>query len=415
YSPGQSCDERMAEFLGRCHYVRGDYGSRDSFLDLYQAMRQREGGAAANRYFYLAIPPSVFLDVARALGDAGLVSCGATEPWSRIVIEKPFGRDRSSYDELARSLSQVFAEDQTYRIDHYLGKEVIQNLLVLRFANIVFEPLWNRDFIQSIHIQWKENLDLEGRGGYFDNYGIIRDVVQNHLLQILALVAMEPPARFDPDCLAAEKTRVLRKIPPLSPQELVVGQYQAGQRNGVRVAAYRDDPQVPDDSLTPTFATARLRIEVPRWQDVPVTISAGKGLDSRSTEIRVRFREVPTNMFCAIGQCPAANELVVRVQPDEGIHLSFTTKVPGMGLVLRPEKLDLRYQQAFTELIPDAYESLLLDVIRGDRSLFIRNQELEAAWDIFTPVLRDLERLGVVPEPYAFGSSGPDAARQFMP
>jgi len=332
-----------------------------------------------------------------------------------VVIEKPFGRDRASSDELTHALSQVFQEDQIYRIDHYLGKEVIQNLLVLRFANIVFEPLWNRDFLQSIHIVWKENIGLEGRGGYFDQYGIIRDVMQNHLLQILALVAMEPPARLDPASIAAEKVRVLQNVPSLRMDDLVIGQYCGAERNGQKFPAYVDDPSVPDDSTTPTFAAARLSVKVPRWDGVPFFISAGKGLDARMTEIRIRFRELPRSMFCDMDRCPEANELVIRVQPDEAIRFALTNKVPGMDMVLKTGSLDLQYQQAFSELIPDAYENLLLDVVRGDRSLFIQKHELEAAWDIFTPVLHEMEERGVVPEPYEFGADGQHAASRLIP
>jgi glucose-6-phosphate 1-dehydrogenase len=405
----------MDEFLARCHYVQGAYGSRDSFLDLYQIMRAAEGNLDANRFYYLAIPPSVFLDVARAIGDAGLVSCGSSEPWSRVVIEKPFGHDRTSSDELTRALAQVFTEDQTYRIDHYLGKEVIQNLLVLRFANLVFEPLWSREFVHSVRIVWKENLGLEGRGGYFDEYGIIRDVMQNHLLQILALVAMEPPSRLDSSRIAAEKVRVLRQVSPLRIEDLVVGQYRGGDLDGRRFPAYVDDPGVPDDSTTPTFAAARLAITGPRWDGVPFLVSAGKGLDARKTEIRIRFRDVPLKMFCDADRCPAANELIIRVQPDEAIELSFTNKVPGMGMVLRSSSLDLQYKETFSEMIPDAYENLLLDIMRGDRGLFIQKRELEAAWDIFTPVLQQMEEHRVVPESYRFGTEGPEAARKLMP
>lgn len=415
YSPGESCAQRMDEFLARCRYAQGAYGSRDSFLGLYQVMRSAEGDRPANRFYYLAIPPSVFLDVARAIGDAGLVSCGTNDPWSRVVIEKPFGHDRTSSDELTHALSQVFVEDQTYRIDHYLGKEVIQNLLVLRFANAVFEPLWNREFIQSVHIVWKENIGLEGRGGYFDQYGIIRDVMQNHLLQILALVAMEPPARLDPAHIAAEKVRVLRQVPPLGMDDLVIGQYRGCERDGHKYPAYIDDPGVSNDSTTPTFAAARLNINDARWEGVPFFISAGKGLNARTTEIRIRFRDVPHKMFCDMDRCPEANDLVIRVQPDEAIQLALTNKVPGMGMVLKARNLDLQYKEAFSELIPDAYESLLLDVMRGDRSLFIQKHELEAAWDIFTPVLREMEEDSVVPEPYDFGGDGPKAAEALMP
>jgi len=411
YAPGDSCAQRMEEFLARCHYMSGKYGSSDSFLDLFTMMRRHEGGRSPNRFYYLAVPPSVFLDVTRAIGDAGLVSCTEDEPWSHVVVEKPFGRDRQSFDVLTEAMSKVFTESQIFRIDHYLGKEVIQNVIVLRFANLVFEPVWNRDFIRGVEIVWKEDLALEGRGGYFDQYGIIRDVMQNHLLQILALVAMEPPGRLDAAHIASEKVKVLRSVPPLKIEDLLIGQYGESVKGGTRLPAYVEDETVPDDSITPTFAAARLTINNPRWQGVPFLITAGKGLDARMTEIRIRFRDVPRSMFCGPDGCPDANELVIRVQPDEAIYLSIVNKVPGMGMKLRSRNLDLQYKAAFAEQIPDAYESLLLDVMRGDKSLFIRSDELRAAWDVFTPVLHEIERRRLVPEPYPFGSRGPAAER----
>ncbi len=414
YTPGESCAQRMEEFLSKCCYMSGTYASRDSFLDLFQLMREAESAAGTNRFYYLAIPPSVFLDVAHAVGDAGLVGCGTDDPWSRVVIEKPFGRDRASSDQLTHSLARVFSEEQTYRIDHYLGKEVIQNLLVLRFANVVFEPMWNYRFIRKIEIVWKEDIGLDGRGGYFDRYGIVRDVMQNHLMQILALVAMEPPSRLESARIAAEKVKVLRCVAPLQAHELVLGQYRGAVRGGRRIPGYLEDPGVPDNSTTPTFATARLRVDTPRWQGVPFAITAGKGVDAQMTEIRIHFRDVPGNMFSHRVGRPDANQLVIRVQPDEAIYLSLANKVPGMGLKLTTRNLDLQYKEAFSELIPDAYESLLLDVIEGDRSLFIRRDELEAAWDVFTPVLREIESLRTAPQAYDFGSPGP-AATEALP
>jgi len=408
YTPGESCADRMNEFLARCHYVSGQYGSRDSFLDLYELMRELEGGGATERMYYLAIPPSVFLEVAHAIGGAGLVSCTTDKPWSRVVIEKPFGRDRQSSDLLTLEMSRVFTESQTYRIDHYLGKEVIQNLMVLRFANLVFEPVWNNRFVESVQISWKEELGVEGRGGYFDRYGIIRDVVQNHMLQILALVAMEPPERLDPVHIAEEKVKVLKDIPPVGIDDVVLGQYTGGAREGRRLPGYTDDESVPASSITPTFAASRLQINNDRWEGVPFVIAAGKALDDRMNEIRVRFRGVPGSMFCEPTGCPQANEMVIRVQPDEAILLRVVNKVPGMGMAIESRDLDLQYKTAFDEIIPDAYESLLMDVLEGDKSLFIRSDELGAAWDIFTPVLHEIDERRREPEPYEFGSSGPD-------
>jgi glucose-6-phosphate 1-dehydrogenase len=410
YAPGESCADRMAEFLARCSYVTGQYGSRDSFLDLYQVMHNIERDVPANRIFYMAIPPSIFLDVAQALGGAGLVQCGISDPWSRVVIEKPFGRDRESSDELVKEMGKVFREAQTFRIDHYLGKEVIQNLMVLRFANLVFEPIWSRKYIRSVQISWKEDLSVEGRGGYFDGFGIVRDVMQNHLIQILSLVAMEPCTKMDAGHICNQKVKVVRSVPALTLEDLVVGQYTAADWKGRSYGGYLDDPMVPDSSSTPTFGAAVLKIDNDRWRDVPFLIRAGKGLESRSTEIRIQFRHVNKSMYAALGDNHAPNELVIRVQPDESIMLTVATKVPGMGMKLKTTQLDLRYQEAFDEIIPDAYESLIMDVIRGDKSLFIRKDELAAAWNIFTPALHQMETDGVKPEPYAFGSHGPTAA-----
>jgi glucose-6-phosphate 1-dehydrogenase len=410
YTPAESCADRMAEFLGRCRYVPGDYASPNAFLDIYQRLREAEGGRPANRLFYLAIPPSVFVDVARSIGAAGLVSCGTESPWSRVVIEKPFGRDRASSDLLTRELAQVFTEAQTFRIDHYLGKELIQNLMVLRFANLVFEPTWTRDCIRSVLISWKEDIGVEGRGAYFDAYGIIRDVVQNHLLQILTMIAMEPPAGLDAQSVRDEKARVLKSIPPIGLEDLVIGQYTGSGGGATGRPGYREEAAVRPDSLTPTFAAMALAVRNPRWEGVPFLIRAGKGLDVRQTEIRLRFREAPGNLFRGAGGCPPPNELVIRVQPDEAIYLRVASKVPGLTLRIEPRNLDLRYKAAFTEEIPDAYESLLLDVLRGEKSLFLRSDELATAWDVFTPALHELDRQRLTPAPYARGSRGPATA-----
>lgn len=411
YVPGESCAERMDEFLSRCFYVRGQYDSRDAFLDLYSEMRLVEEDSWANRIFYMAIPPSLFLDVSRALGDAGLVSCGDRPGWSRVVIEKPFGRDRESSDTLAESMAQVFTEEQTFRIDHYLHKEVVQDLLVLRFANPIFDPIWNRTHIHSVTVSWKEDMGVGDRGGYFDAYGILRDVMQNHLLQIVALVAMEQPASLNPNDIRDAKVKVLSSIAPVRLCDVVLGQYQGAVLGGVSYPSYVDEKGIPAGSLTPTYAAVVLHLENARWRGVPFLLQAGKGLDARMTEIRIRFREAAGNIFCETGSCPARNELIVRVQPDESIALRITNKLPGLTMALGETKLDLRYASAFGATIPDAYESLLLDVLQGDKSLFIRADELAAAWDVFTPLLHELEKTTSRPEPYGFGSTGPQAAK----
>jgi len=411
YTPGETCGPRMEAFLSACHYVRGAYDSADAFLDLYTCMREEEQGRPANRLFYLAVPPSVFLDVARSIGNAGLVSCGQDGPWSRVVVEKPFGRDRASSDELTRELAQIFTETQTFRIDHYLGKEVIQNLLVLRFANLIFEPLWCNRFVRNVDIEWMEDHDTRGREGYFDQYGIVRDVLQNHLLQILALMAMDPPARLSGTGIRDAKVKLLRQVRQVRLEDMAIGQFTAGTHRGRDVPGYTDDPAVPDASRTPTYAAAVLHVDNERWRGVPFLLTAGKGLHSRRTEIRVHFREVPDNRFCDASGCPEPNALIIRVQPDEGVYFRVTTKVPGLGMKLDTQKLDMQYEAAFEALIPEAYESLLLDVLQGEKGLFIRSDELEAAWDIFTPVLHEIEEQNLAPETYPFGSEGPAAAK----
>ena len=414
YVPGESCADRMDEFLARCSYVSGQYASSDSFLNLFQAMQTVESTPDTNRCFYLAIPPSIFVDVARAIGNAGLVACGTAEPWSRVVIEKPFGRDRESSDVLTSELAKVFTEEQTYRIDHYLGKEAIQNLMVLRFANLVFDPIWNRDYIDRVCINWKEDIGVEGRGGYFDQYGIIRDVVQNHLLQILALVAMDRPASIAARHVRDEKIKILTSIGPLTTDHILIGQYGPGECEGKAHIGYAEDESVPSDSLTPTYAAAVLRVDNDRWRNVPFIVRAGKALDSRLNEVRVHFKETPDNIFADSPGENLPNEFVVRIQPDEALYLGVTNKEPGLTPTLAHEELNLRYKAAFDTLIPDAYECLLLDVIDGDKSLFIRADELAAAWDIFTPVLHQLESKRIAPEIYAFGSKEPTGVTDFL-
>ena len=411
YVPGERCDQLMAEFLQRCTYLSGQYDNPESFKQLYAKLKTLDETGKENRIFYMSIPPFLFLDVAHALSDAGLVHRGDTEGWSRVVIEKPFGSDRDSSDELTNSMGKVFTEEQTFRIDHYLGKEVIQNLMVLRFANLIFDPLWNRTHIENVHISWMENLGLEGRAGYFESYGIIRDVMQNHLLQMVALVAMEQPLSLHSQHVRDEKVKALRAISSLRLNDLVIGQYSAGAYKGRQHFGYLQEKGVRPDSITPTYACAVLHIKNRRWDGIPFMIQAGKGLHDSKTEIRIQFRDVPGNIFSTASNALSNNELVIRVQPDAGMSLRIVNKTPGLGISLVESNLDLRYEAAFNVVIPDAYESLLLDVLEGDKSLFIRSDELEAAWDVFTPVLHQLEKECIKPEQYEFGSAGPLAAK----
>ncbi len=403
------CQEKMAAFLKCCHYVCGQYDRAESF----ERLRDKTialGNADANTVFYMAIPPSVFVAAAQSIRQSHLCRTGTNDavakPWTRVVIEKPFGRDSASSAELTSCLGTLFAEDQTYRIDHYLGKEVIQNLMILRFANLIFEPIWHREYIESISIAWTEKIGCEGRAGYFDNAGIIRDVVQNHLLQILALVTMERPASLAPAHISDEKVNVLRSITPITLDTLRIGQYTAAT-NGTPLG-YLDDPEVPENSITPTYAQSILHIDNDRWGGVPFTLTAGKAVDTNMTEIRVSLKPITNSIFSAY---PGAepNHLVIRVQPNEAIELHVTNKVPGLDYKLGTARLNLHYASEFQAVVPDAYERLLLDVLRGDRSLFIRADELVASWDIVTPALHELEEKRIRPLNYAYGSGGPIA------
>lgn len=392
YEPEPSeCDIKVGHFLKRCHYHAGQYTSADDFRALGRRLESLNG-PRANLLLYMAIPPDVFLDTARSIRKAGLAD-EHEDIWSRVVIEKPFGRDSLSSRELVDALGEIFTESQTYRIDHYLGKEVIQNLLILRFGNRILEPIWNRDHIESVSISFSEDIGAEGRAGYFDHFGIIRDVVQNHLLQTLALVAMEQPIALSPVEIAHEKDRVLRATRPMSADETVTGQY----------AGYRDDPDVPGDSITETYVRTTLHVDTPRWYDVPFEVVAGKALDTRKTEILVRFRELPYPLFGGM----EANILRIRVQPNEAIELQLNNKVPGMQLESAPVSLNMLYHQQFEAELPEAYERLLLDVLKGDRSLFIQRHELAAAWNIVTPFLQEIEERRIQPREYPYGSRGP--------
>lgn len=410
YAPGESCSDRTAEFLQRCYYSQGQYASADSFLDLYQLMQAIEGNGSVNRIFYMAIPSSVFKEVAIALGDSGLIACDDSKGWSRVVVEKPFGRDRESSDRLVEELQLDFTEEVTFRIDHYLGKEIVQNLMVLRFANLIFEPLWNKTYIESVRIKWAETIGVGQRGGYFDGFGIIRDVMQNHLLQILALLAMERPVNYHSTSVRDAKVALLKAVSPVTLDRLVLGQYGVSDSGG-GPPAYRAAPTVPPDSVTPTYAAALLHINNPRWEGVPFLIEAGKALNQKINEVHIRFRGIPAGLFGDTGVVMHPNELIIRIQPDESIVLKIMNKQPGLQLELAPTELNLRYQTTFSSLIPDAYECLILDVIEGDRRLFIRADELAAAWDIFTPVLHQTEAQRVAPEIYPFGSTGPMAGK----
>ncbi len=372
----------------------------------YTALRERiaalegEFGAMTVRVFYVALPPETFPAAITGLGEAGLAEPKAS---TRLVIEKPFGHDLPSSRALSEAVHCFFAEDQVYRIDHYLGKETVQNMMVFRFANAMFENLWNRNHIESVQITVSEDLGVEGRAEYYERAGALRDMVQSHLTQLLALVAMEVPGSMDASAIRAEKIKALRAIAPLSPSDAVLGQYYAGTIEGKDVIGYREEPGVAGNSRTETFAAIRLHIENWRWQGVPFFLRTGKRLGKRVTEIEVKFRRAPVWMFRSMHQDALhRNTLLLTLQPNEGFSLYFDVKAPGEPFRVQRLPLHFDYAEAFAS-IPEAYQTLLLDVLRGDQTLFVHAEEVEVAWTLFTPLLDGA--VGVLP--YPAGSEGP--------
>ncbi len=394
---------------GRLHYQSIGAGDADAYARLARRIEEieREHGLPGNRILYLALPPQVFGDAIEGLGGAGLDSGPG---WTRVVIEKPFGRDLASAEELNRVVHGTFDESQVYRIDHYLGKETVQNLLVFRFANTVFESLWNRQEIDCVQITVAEDLGVEERAGYYERAGALRDMVQNHLTQLLTLVAMEAPARYQADAIRDEKVKVLHAARPILPESVVFGQYDEGTIDGETVRAYRDEDRVADGSRTETFVALEVEVETWRWTGVPFYLRTGKRLPKKRTEIDVVFKRPPVSFFQSLDSCdPHTNVLRIVLQPDEGFSLLFEVKTPGDPVRLDSYALDFSYADAF-EPLPDAYRTLLLDVMEGDQTLFVRADEVEASWRLYTPLLERDEPV----ESYPAGSWGPDGAEKLL-
>ncbi len=384
------------------HYQSLGSGQPDDYRALAVRLESLEHSQElpAHRVLYLALPPQAFPGTITGLGQAGL---GRSAGWTRLVIEKPFGRDLATARELNRLVHQHFDESQVYRIDHYLGKETVQNLLVFRFSNPIFETMWNRDRVESVQITVGEHAGIEGRAGYYEQAGALRDMIQNHLTQLLTLVAMEVPSAFEADAIRNEKVKVLRAMTPIVPDRLAWGQYVAGLIDGQAVPGYRQEPGVSPDSETETFAALRLEISNWRWHGVPFYLRAGKRLARRLTQIVVTFRRPPVSIFRTFGiDSIHRNVLAITIQPDEGFELGFEVKAPGQGIALQTQRLQFRYAEAFSPL-REAYETLLMDVLNGDQTLFVRSDEVEAAWSLYTPVLEHPPQV----EFYAAGTWGP--------
>jgi glucose-6-phosphate 1-dehydrogenase len=422
-------DEVVWEWLRpRLHFVSGDLSRDDAYVALKHRLEQVESSRDVerrNRMFYLAVPPSVFTTIVKHLSSSGLaprVGNDQIRPWVRVVIEKPFGRSLETAMDLNGLVLSLFAEHQVYRIDHYLGKETVQNVLVLRFANSIFEPLWNRQWIHHVQITAAETVGVERRGKYYEEAGVVRDMFQNHLLQLLALTAMEAPSQMSAGCVRDEKVKVLRSIRWLSsrsmPENAVRAQYGVGEVRGKILPAYRDEPDVAKDSVTPTYAAVRLFVDNWRWNGVPFYLRSGKRLGKRTSEIAVQFRTPPHLMFGGKAeQALTPNTLVMRVQPNEGVSLSFEAKVPGAAAALTSEievasvDMDFAYADAFGESAAPAYETLLLDVMIGEATLFTRSDEVEAAWRVVDPLIKYWEANPPKSlETYPAGSNGPSAA-----
>ncbi|KAF8070929.1 G6PD5 [Scenedesmus sp. PABB004] len=407
----------VERFLALCVYIQGDYAVGAPGYDRLAAAVgewEHQPKAPAGRLFYLALPPYVYPQVCGALAAAcaDLGPAAAAGSWVRVIVEKPFGNDLDSSEALCEQLGALFPESQLYRIDHYLGKELSQNLLVMRWANPIFGAWWNRQYVNNVQISFKEDFGTQGRGGYFDSYGIIRDVIQNHLTQLLALIAMECPVSNHPDDIRDEKAKVLRCIPPVGVSDVVLGQYTAG--NGQ--PGYLEDPTVPPGSKAPTYAACRLFINNERWAGVPFVLRAGKALSERSVVVRIQLHENPVPLFGPHAcHTHMRNEFVMRLQPGEAIYAKMVVKKPGLDMDTEMSELDLSYTERYADVnIPDAYERLILDCIRGDQQHFVRRDELRAAWSVFTPLLHAIDAGEVEPEPYAYGSRGPPSQDAFL-
>jgi glucose-6-phosphate 1-dehydrogenase len=407
------------DFSSNLYYSAGEYGDADSYQKLAKRLAEidAEKKLGGNRLFYLSTPPEVYPNIVEQLGRAGLARPTNPNSWVRIIIEKPFGRDLASARELNKIVLDVFEEKQVYRIDHYLGKDTVQNLLVLRFGNGIFEPLWNRNYVDHVQITAAETLGVERRGGFYETAGALRDMIQSHVLQLTSLVSVEPPASFDATAVRNEKIKILQSIRPYNlemvAQSVVRGQYAPGVSDGKRLAGYRDEPGVNSNSRTETFVAMRVLIDNWRWAGVPIYLRTGKRLAKRTTEIMIQFKCAPHIVFRERDVEP--NRLVLNIQPDEGISVSFGAKRPGTDMGIGNVTMNFSYREAFGGASRSAYATLLNDCLRGDATLFDRGDSVEAAWSLVDPILDvwSATRTGTVPT-YPAGTWGPKESDQLL-
>jgi glucose-6-phosphate 1-dehydrogenase len=420
---GLKDEEVWRQFASTLYYVRGGYEDEDGYQRLKEFIDGFDHGSRVrpDRAFYLAMPPEIYGRVIQQIAAAGLAAKetdGVNR--TRVVIEKPFGTDLQSARELNRIVHEALDESQIYRIDHYLGKETVQNIMVFRFANAVFEPIWNRRYVDHVQITAAETVGVENRGGYYEGAGVVRDMFQNHLLQLLCLTAMEPPVGFNSDAVRDEKGKLLRSVRPISPEEVanvaVRGQYGPGMVDGKEVSGYRQEPGVERHSNTVTYAAVKLLIDNWRWEGVPFYLRSGKRLDRRVTEIAIQFKRPPMLLFksCAVEDV-APNVLVMRIQPDEGISLKFEVKPPGPDICVSDLSLNFNYEQSFGNSPPEAYETLLEDCIEGESTLFTRHDWVESAWSLMDPIIQvwNLSKPRAFPN-YDAGRWGPPEADEFL-
>ncbi len=418
-SSGPDFADTWPEFASRIAFSKGNFDEPAAYDNLKKKLEELDvsHGTRGNRLYYLAVAPEYFSVIIEQLGKAGLIYPAHDDgPWSRVVIEKPFGHDLKSARTLNREVSRVLDENQVYRIDHYLGKETVQNILALRFGNGMFEPLWDRRYIESVQITVAEEVGMPGgRGAYYDTSGAIRDMVQNHMMQLLCLVAMEPPVDLSADAVRSEKVKVLQALPKWSPEDVaknvVRAQYARGSTQGQEVPGYLEEKGIAPDSTTSPYVALRLTLDTWRWAGVPFYLRTGKRLPKRATEIAIAFKKPPTHLFEPDSEgAGGANLLILRIQPNEGASIAFQAKIPGSRRRLQEVRMDFRYGTAFASPPPEAYERLLLDVMLGDPTLFTRTDEVDSAWRFVTQILDAWDQGVGLPVKYPAGTWGPEEA-----